>query len=276
MNNVPHDPSSPRLITALEGNMSAFIPVFGKLGQAYLNDPPGVNRSTTDIPSALFNSIMDARLAPEQVDATIQFIVSDAKSRNVPVLWWIGPSTQPADLGQHLEEHGFVLDEASPAMAVDLARVNESLPMPTGFSIQCARDDAAWRRWGITMALGFGSASPKEHMVNGWCSLLRQADPETVRAYTGWLDDQPVATSLLFLAAGVAGLYAVATIPDARRKGIGSWMTLYPLLQARSEGYRTGVLFASEMGFGVYRALGFREFCRIDSYLWQPGKANAS
>ena len=234
-----------------------------------MSDPAGVKRSTTDIPSALFNSIMDARLAPEQVDATIQFIVSDARARNVPVLWWITPSTQPADLGKHLEKYGFKHDEA-PGMAVDLANLNEGLPAPAGLSIQLAQDDASRRQWSIAMLSGFGISSPNEHFVDGWCSILRQADPETMLAYTGWLDDKPVAASLLFLAAGVAGIYAVATIPEARRKGIGAWMTLYPLRQARSMGYEAGVLFASEMGQSVYRSLGFQEYGKISSYRWAP------
>jgi len=84
------------------------------------------------------------------------------------------------------------------------------------------------------------------------------------------LDNKPVATSLLFLAAGVAGIYAVSTIPEARRKGIGAFMTQYPLVQARSKGYKIGVLQSSKVGVGVYRSLGFQEYCKISEYLWSP------
>ena len=270
MSDILQDSSPAKLITAIEENLSSWIPVFGKLGRAYVNDPAGVKRSTTDIPSALFNSIVDARLAPEQVDATIQSIVSDARSRNVPVLWWIGPSTQPADLGKHLEKHGFADGGEEPGMAVDLANLNESLPAPAGLSFQLAQDDASWRQWSVAMVLGFGASSPDALVVNGWCEILRHADSETMLAYIGWLNDKPVATSLLFLAAGVAGIYCVATIPEARRKGIGARMTLHSLLQARFTGYKTGILEASEMGLNVYRSLGFQEYCKINSYRWVP------
>ena len=45
-------------------------------------------------------------------------------------------------------------------------------------------------------------------------------------------------------------------------------MTLAPLLEARAMGYRIGVLHASEMGLGVYRRLGFQEYCRLGGYVW--------
>ena len=274
MENILADLSPEKLIRATEENLFAWIPIFGRLGQAYWDNPPGVKRSITNLPISLFNSVMDANLVPKHTDAAIQSIVSDARVRNVPLLWWIGPSTRPVDLGKRLENNGFKFDETSPGMAVDLEKLSQSTAKPAGFSIQLAQGEAAWRQWSTVMELGFGAAASNELSVNAWCSLLEQ-HPQTMLAYTGWLDHQPVAAALLLLAAGVAGIYCVATIPEARRKGIGSLMTLQPLIQARSMGYRIGVLQASNMGLGVYRSLGFREYCQIDSYIWRPEKSKA-
>src|SRR4030042_3985878 len=98
MEDILQDLSPTSLVTAIEQNLFSWIPLFGRIWEAQLNDPPGVKRAISDIPLSLFNSIMDARLAPDHVEAKIQYIVDDAKSRNVPVLWWVGPSTRPADL----------------------------------------------------------------------------------------------------------------------------------------------------------------------------------
>ena len=274
MENILSDLSPEKLIRATEENLFAWVPIFGRLGQACWDNPPGVKRSITHLPFSLFNSVMDARLVPEQTDAAIQSIISDARARNVPILWWISPSTRPADLAKRLENNGFTFDETSPGMAVDLEKLNQTTPQPTGFSIQLAQGDAAWRQWSIVMGQGFGAATVNELSVHAWCSLLAQ-HPQIMLAYTGWLDNQPVSAALLFLAAGVAGIYCVATIPEARRKGIGTFTTLHPLIQARSMGYRIGVLQSSEMGLGVYRGLGFVENCQIDSYIWRPEKSTA-
>ncbi|MFN8468676.1 MAG: GNAT family N-acetyltransferase, partial [Caldilineaceae bacterium] len=88
-----------------------------------------------------------------------------------------------------------------------------------------------------------------------------------LRRYVGYLNGVPVAASGLVLQAGVAGIFAVATLPHARGKGIGGAMTRVPLLDARAEGYAVGTLQASEMGYPVYKRLGFETVCGIELYL---------
>jgi GNAT superfamily N-acetyltransferase len=81
-----------------------------------------------------------------------------------------------------------------------------------------------------------------------------------------------VATSSQFLGAGAAGVYFVFTFEQARRRGVGAALTLAPPKTTREMGYRIGVLGSSEMGFPVYRRLGFREHCRIGICEWTVGR----
>ena len=86
------------------------------------------------------------------------------------------------------------------------------------------------------------------------------------RNYLGLLHGQPVATSNVFLGAGVPGIQMVATLPEARGKSIGAALTLQPLIDARQIGYKAGILQSSDMGYSVYKRLGFRHVCQMEHF----------
>ena len=270
MDHIFQDISPIALTVAIEANMFPWLPLFGSLPGAQYIDTGELKRSITRVPIGLFNSIMDARMPEEKVDSTIQEIIDDARARRIPLRWWTGPLTRPTNLAEHLKRFGFVRDDYAPGMAVELAKLNESLPMPQGLSIRLCKDEASKRLWSQVMGEGNEIPAAAAFVEDAWSDLLIRLDTQNVQPYLAWWNDKPVATCLLFLGAGVAGIYAVATVPEARRKGIGAWVTLYPLLQAREMGYRAGVLASSDMGFRVYRSLGFEEYCKISSYNWRP------
>lgn len=274
MTNILYDLSPAKLALSVEENLFSWIPVFGLLEGARVNDIPGVQRSITNFPMSLFNSIMDAHLESHQVDGTIAFVQDDARKRDVPVLWWIGPSTQPAGLADRLIKSGFSVDEDGPGMVAVLDKLNETRAIPAGLTIQPVLDDASRWEWCKTLLYGFEAPPERvEKVAVYWHDLLGIVDPEITRAYIARLDGKPVATSLLQLGGGVAGIFAVATLPGERGKGIGTQVTLQPLIDARQRGYKVGVIEASEMGFGVYRALGFETVCQICSYIWRPAES---
>ena len=95
-----------------------------------------------------------------------------------------------------------------------------------------------------------------------------------LQCYVGLLSGRPVATACLVLGAGVAGLYGVGTLPDVRCRGIGTAMTLSALQRAQDMGCRLAVLRASAQGAPLYRRLGFREYCRINTYLWEANTSD--
>lgn len=265
MSNILDDLSAPSLISAIEENLFAAISAFSKWPRAETHEETEIMWAITDIPSPAFNNVMRAQLAPSRVEVAIASVKAKARSRNVPLTWWTGPATQPADLGQYLESHGFVSEGDMPGMAVILDNLNENVSMPEGFTIQPVVDNETLKQWGQVCAKGSGMP---DFVGECFYDFMQYVDPSWIRAYIGVLNGEPVATSLLVLAAGVAGIHNVATLPAARRRGIGALMTLTPLREARRIGYKAGVLEATKMGAGVYSSLGFQEYCRVSVYGW--------
>ncbi|HEX5688592.1 MAG TPA: GNAT family N-acetyltransferase [Roseiflexaceae bacterium] len=273
MSDSQRDLSAESLIAAIEANLFAFMPLFRKLPRIEVHQGSAVTWSISDLPFPDFNSVIRAQLPAEEIDTTIQSILAQARTRNVPLLWWIGPSTRPADLDQHLKRHGFANQGHLTGMALELARMQEiGLALP-GLSVRRVEDDRSLKLWSEVCAAGFGIP---DLAGKAYYEFMTYMDADTAIAYIGWLNDQPVATSLLMLAAGVAGIYNVATISEARRQGIGALMTSTPLRDARERGYNIGVLHSSDMAIGVYRSLGFREYCTFQHYVWLPEQDPAS
>jgi len=90
------------------------------------------------------------------------------------------------------------------------------------------------------------------------------------KAHIGYLDGEPVATAATVDAAGVIGLYSVATLPDYQKRGIGECITRYVLEEARNNGRgKPMVLQSTRHGGGIYRYIGFRPVSRIRIFVAQ-------
>ena len=96
-------------------------------------------------------------------------------------------------------------------------------------------------------------------------------DRASASAFLAYYDGNPVASSLVFYEEGVAGIYNVTTLEEARGKGIGTAITLAPLHEAKKLGYEIAILHSSEMALNMYKQMGFKEYCTIEWFIWQPG-----
>jgi ribosomal protein S18 acetylase RimI-like enzyme len=152
-----------------------------------------------------------------------------------------------------------------PWMAADLASLSEP-PTPDGLLVEQVRDPQALERHVRTSAVGFGSGTILTEALLLLYRTLAATGDGPPYLFLGSLDQVPVATSMVLPAGGVAGIYNVATVPWARRRGFGRAMTLAALRHGRDLGYRVGALGSSRMGYRVYSRMGFREVCRIDTF----------
>jgi ribosomal protein S18 acetylase RimI-like enzyme len=73
-----------------------------------------------------------------------------------------------------------------------------------------------------------------------------------------WHGELPVSKAGLYCGAGAAGIYAVATRPQARGQGLAGIVTLEALRAAREEAYQLAVLHSTPMAVNLYAKLGFR------------------
>ena len=228
-------------------------------------------RFATGLPLAPFNEVMRARLDERNVDRAIEQAIEYFAGKKLPWCWAVEESATPPDLPDRLVARGLVEDAPEPGMAMDLRLLPESAGGPKGLAIEKVAGKELGGEYAEVLAAGFGLP---ETIARGFAEITSEVPPSAdvrVSGYLGRLEGLPVATSLLVAAGGVAGIYNVTTLAPYRGRGIGAAVTVAPLLEARSSGYRIGSLQASQMGYGVYERLGFREYYRIRQFVWMAG-----
>ncbi len=271
MENIPTplrmDLSPSRLAATVGENMAAAVPVFGVSGAFNQKAPPGVSLALTMVPGGPYVSIAGAKFEPTRADTSIEQILTEY--RTVFIDWWVGPESHPADLGERLLAHGFILKETIPGMAVDLNDLIEPA-IPEGLTVKLARGEEGWREW-TEACLSAWEDDQEDIETKPWYKMCQAASEDTLYLYSGWLYGEPAAVSIMVLGAGVAGLHFIQTRPEFQRRGIGSRLTYEPLLHARQLGYRAGVLSASERGYNIYRKIGFQDVCPMRIFSREPG-----
>ena len=269
MSAISRDVTSAGMAAAIEANLNAAFPLFSSLPSIELHDEPALRwLITPDVPFPLFNHVYWTRLPQESIDVRVEEVRERFAACQVPMMWSIGPFTRPSDLGSRLEARGAAHAEDLPGMALDLQALNEDVPSPDGLAIEGVGNAESLREYVDVAKVGFELPEVVAQAFFDAFGALGLVGDRPVRHYVGRLDREAVASATLVLMAGVAGIYNVATLPKARRQGVGAAMTLAAFREARKLGYRIGILQSSAAGFNVYRRLGFEQYSTYSVYVW--------
>jgi GNAT superfamily N-acetyltransferase len=212
----------------------------------------------------LFNSVVSSDVPVGGEDAAVEFATNFFAERDRPWNWAVGPGTARADLADRLVERGFTLSHSVPGMAIDL----RGFEPKTDPDIREATSPESFEVWLKVITDGYGM--PEEacasfrdlHNAVGWTDL-------PVRYFYLVENGVPVSFSMNYYSGGVAGIFCVATVPEARKRGFGKKVMDACFCAAIEDGYDIAILHSSKAGLRLYEKLGFQEYCKIDYYL--PG-----
>ena len=263
------DLSTTALARAVTENCYAFSPYSHGWDGAEVYAGKDVNWVITDVPFPPSNCAFHTNIQLEDVDNTIEKFKARGMVKNMPLQWYISPETRPLNFTERLLAHGFVTNGDGAGMAIDLQAMNETEPLPAGLEIIDVKDYKTLEDWCHVSALGFNMPPHVESvLMKLFTKEIKHKQP--MKFFLAKLDGKPVATSNYYLGEGVVGIYFVTTLPEARNKGIGFAVTQWACKAGRALGYRVAILQASKMGQPVYTRMGFKEVCRVSSYMWFP------
>jgi len=271
------DLSDAGLIDAIEADQLANRIVDPEIAvEAHLD--PDVAWCLAPMADTFRNVVLSARFDDGSADRRIQQLTEAYGRAGTGFVWWVGRNDRPLDLGARLGAAGMQLEGAAPAMAADLRDVPLDEAPPEGLEVVPVNDEATLDEFLHVIAADWLEWTGGDHnevqlrTLEGW---RRQIPPRFAREpvplrWIGRVDARVVATSRLSLGAGVAGLYAISTLAAHRRRGYGRALTIAALRAAASIGMRIATLQSSDLGYGVYAKLGFRELFTYDVWI-HPG-----
>ena len=192
-------------------------------------------------------------------------IISRLKKLKIPVLWFISPMSKPRNLQDLLKEYNFTYQNKWKAMAIDLKNVPKEFNIPESMEIKKVNSLEELKTWTDVLVKSFEFPlleSYKKYFIKAGLENLN------FNYYLGYFNGNPVATSIIFKGKGTAGMFYIGTIQESRREGIASALVNYILNEAKNEGYNICVLQASEMGYPLYKKIGFKEYYTTNIYRW--------
>jgi hypothetical protein len=230
------------------------------------HEEPDVAWALPGVPTDMRGVVVWAAYDPATVEQRLDELIAAFDARGTSVIWWHVPDQQPQDLSERLERRGFTVRDDTAGMAMDLTDLPDAVPAPSGVDIVEVDDPDAIEQY---VSVVIRSMEIDHPPIPAGAAVVRAdyirsrlgKDPLS-RRFVALLDGEPVATSRLSMAGGVAGLYTMTTLPHAQRRGIGLAMAHRAMLAGREAGMRLGALQATAMGYPIYRKLGFVELVR--------------
>jgi len=245
------------VLRALEHNLWELWSWFGRGAGCALHDEGDALWFDTPIPTLPYNGVLRSAITSD-VDRRIDSLIQHYRRRRVAFLWVVHPSSRPSDLGERLRKRGLEEVEAMSGMAANLADLPEPPSAPEGFEIHEVDDETATSHLVEFVAWRWHVPAEARPHLNALNQVLCIGTPSAkVRCWMAWHEGVPVSKAILHCAAGAAGIYGVATKPEARGQGLASTLTLEALRAARQTGYHLGVLHSTPMAQKLYAMLGF-------------------
>lgn len=267
-------PAPGRAVADLERNLWSMWRQFGRGEGCHLVDEPGILRFETPLARVPYNTVLrfhgDEGVDGVDVDERIDAVLAAYQARDVPVMWIVHPSARPLDLGARLAALGLVEAEVVTGMVAPLSGLCAPDPAPADVVVEELRPGAedayldlvTWR-YGVPAG---GVAMLRSIMARG-----RFGEPGSPnRSWIARRGGTVVSKVTLHLDGETAGIYGVATRPEARGLGLARRLTLDALHAARAAGATAAVLHSTPMAVPLYAAIGFDRVADFSLYA-SPG-----
>lgn len=252
-------------ITAIETITRNCFRSVSQFPDALVIDDDSMYAVISHVPIPFFNGVARTNLEDDELAARFEML----RAANCPFRWWVTPSTRPAGLAPRLLELGFVHAYDAPGMIADLTRVPLDVAAPDGVTIKRLSHAGEMDDWLTVFMPVFKLPEERRAIFRDTYERCGFGETALWQHFVAYDGEAPVATTSILVDGDLAGVYHVATLPEARGRGIGAAVTRAAMRFARDAGATRAALQSSLAAFNVYRSLGFEHRCDVGAYEWR-------
>lgn len=205
--------------------------------------------------SSLFNSVIYDD--PSAVERELAELAGIYHASGV-LAWTVWVPSRDSETAHLLERAGHSLDASPRLMGVELADIDlgEHSMAGIGWTAEGASHDVS-----RINDLAYGL---KPGTFAAGCGVM---DPDQFRLYVADHGGEPAASVVTSDFGDDVGIWAVATLPEARGRGLSTALMRQALADARERGLATSTLQASALGRPVYAKVGYGDFGHFE--MWE-------
>ena len=218
------------------------------------------------------NKIKDSYWNYAQIDAPlneVQTLIASIetffKNKNRTPAIYVTPFTKPKLLPEILLKSGF-----KPAYKDACMFYEGTVPqpkLPESFKIMTIKTEKDMETFINTFKMAYGGATldepygalPPEYHESLSDSFKKREEGKTTWNYLGFLNGRPVSIATVIFSDDYGCIYNVGIIPEGRRKGLGTSISLHCVSEAMKMGVKTIFLQTEKDSYNerFYRKLGF-------------------
>lgn len=190
------------------------------------------------------------------LEKAVEDILGKYSACKRPVYWYISPAESRSNLESLLKSKKLMHVENYSFMHMDIVGLNARMKN-NSLRIKQVSDLFAVEHFLHVYCVCFELSKDVEKELIKYHSRLFLDPLLPAYHYIGYVNGKPVGTSTVFYSSGIAGIYNITVLPEARNLGVGSDMTIIAMNRAKKDGFRYAVLQATQLGSRVYTKIGF-------------------
>ncbi|MBN1363862.1 MAG: GNAT family N-acetyltransferase [Syntrophaceae bacterium] len=252
-------------IKNIEENFFAVCRYWGNLNSS-LNQTDSIVAMSTGVRIADINWAFNEKPLNKDNEKHIYEIKKYYEKLNLSFWWWVYPCGQSPDTDRILRDAGLRLYTKVSCMAAKLSESLLDCKMTDKIKVLPVKNKKDLLVWKDISFDGFEMPPYTREQYGAFVLSFKLDSQSPQKFFLAYLDEKPVATSLLFFHKNIAGLYYVSTLPTYRNRGYGLKITQAAMQSAKESGFTDIILQATPVGARVYKSAGFMEYGQAEIY----------